>query len=148
MCLSQTAYDTNDETDWADLVEYAFGDASTYWGRRRIADGHPTIYNLTYFELGNEQYNPFWVDSVAAMEARAAAIGGVPPLHYIYPENGGLNAADAARAVALGLPIDRIAPDLHVGAGGACEEAAGLFSNPPVPGFKQSAINQVRCRYL
>ena len=32
-------------------------------------------------------------------------------------------------------------PDLHVGAGGAAEEAAGLFANPPVKGFDTGAIN-------
>ena len=30
----------------------------------RIADGHPTVYNVTAFELGNEQHNPFFVDQV------------------------------------------------------------------------------------
>ena len=50
------AYDANDAMDWADLVEYAWGDAQTTgWGRRRAADGHPHVYNVTTFELGNEQ---------------------------------------------------------------------------------------------
>lgn len=75
------------------------------------------------------------------MEARAASLGNVPPLRYMFPENGGLNAADAARALAAGLPVQRIMPDLHVGGGGAVEQAATLFANPPVPGFNQSAIN-------
>ena len=47
------AYDSNDEGDWADLVEYAWGDAkTTSWGARRAADGHPAPYNVTVFELG------------------------------------------------------------------------------------------------
>lgn len=89
---------------------------------------------------GNEQYNPYWIDQVVEMEARSKAVGS-PPLHYMFPDNGGLNAADAARAVSLGLPIERLMPDLHVGAGGAVGVAATLFANPPVPGFNQSAIN-------
>ena len=50
--------------DWADLVEYCHGNASTAWGRQRIADGHPAPYDLTVFELGNEQYNPRFVEQV------------------------------------------------------------------------------------
>lgn len=42
------------------------GDAdSTYWGGvRAYEDGHPAPYNITIFELGNEQYNPNWVAQV------------------------------------------------------------------------------------
>lgn len=133
------AYDVNDVEDFADLVEYAFGDPEkTAWGKRRAADGHPDIYNVTVFELGNEQYNPFFVEQVAAMEQRAKAVGA-PPLHYMFPSNGGLNPADIAKYQALGLPADRYMPDLHVGAGGAVGAARGLFGGNPA--FPQSAIN-------
>ena len=37
---------------YGDLLEYCHGDASTTWGGLRIADGHPQIYNTTWFELG------------------------------------------------------------------------------------------------
>ena len=99
------------------------------------------MYNVTVFELGNEQYNPFFVEQVVAMEARSKAVGS-PPLRYMFPDNNGLNAGDAARLLAA-LPdvVPRILPDLHVGAGGAVDAARGLFSNPPVPGFNQGAIN-------
>jgi alpha-L-arabinofuranosidase len=40
---------------FADLVEYAVGDASTVWGALRIADGHPGKYEPYAWELGNEQ---------------------------------------------------------------------------------------------
>ena len=61
----------------------------------------------------------------------------------MFPENGGLNTADAARALAVGGAglAARIMPDLHVGAGGAVEAAEALFANPPTPGFVQGAIN-------
>ena len=49
------AYDLNDPLDWADLVEYCFGDESTAWGKRRIADGHPEVYNVSVFELGTSR---------------------------------------------------------------------------------------------
>lgn len=137
------AYDTNDALDFADLVEYCWGDAeSTSWGGRRAADGHPEPYNITAFELGNEQRNPFFVDQVLAMEKRAQQVGA-PPLLYIFPLNN--NPSDAwqpqvQRLVDAGIPGDRIAPDLHVGATGAVNVARGVFR-----GFdskvKMSAIN-------
>ena len=81
------AYDSNDVEDFADLVEYCWGDpATTSWGARRAADGHPGPYNITVFELGNEQYNPYFVEQVVAMEARAKAVGA-PPLRYMFPWN-------------------------------------------------------------
>ena len=49
---------------FADLVEYMHGDASTEWGKVRIADGHPEPYKVTYFELGNEMYNPNFAKQV------------------------------------------------------------------------------------
>ena len=88
---------------------------------------------------GNEQYNPDFIAQVSAMEARAAEIGGVPPLRYMFPDNAGLNSADQAAAIAAKLPIERIMPDVHVGAGGAVEAAATLFST--APDFPMSAIN-------
>jgi hypothetical protein len=59
----------------------------------------------------------------------------------MYPQNGGVDAAQAQALLSLGVDPARILPDLHVGAGGAAEEAAGLFANPPVAGFTQGAIN-------
>ncbi len=46
-----------DETpqDMADFMEYVSGPASSPWGRKRAADGHPMLYNLKYLELGNEE---------------------------------------------------------------------------------------------
>jgi alpha-L-arabinofuranosidase len=46
-------------TDALDEIEYAIGDASTVWGARRIADGHPAPFDLHYVEVGNED----WFDS-------------------------------------------------------------------------------------
>lgn len=42
--------------DCLDAIEYANGDASTEWGARRIANGHPEPYNLKFIEVGNENY--------------------------------------------------------------------------------------------
>ena len=40
--------------DILDLLEYCNGSASTKWGAKRAANGHPEPYNLKYIEIGNE----------------------------------------------------------------------------------------------
>ncbi len=40
-----------------DALEYANGDASTYWGGIRASMGHPEPFNLRLIEIGNENYN-------------------------------------------------------------------------------------------
>ncbi|MBM6992494.1 MAG: alpha-N-arabinofuranosidase 1 [Prevotella sp.] len=42
--------------DALDAIEYANGDASTEWGAKRVANGHPQPYNLKFIEIGNENY--------------------------------------------------------------------------------------------
>jgi hypothetical protein len=136
------AYDSNDAMDFGDLVEYLWGDATTSWGRRRAADGHPSVYtSVTTFELGNEAVNPNFVDQVLEMEARSKLVNS-PPLYYMYPQNNGPSAEIAAALLSQAPDVvSRILPDLHVGAGGAVESAADLFAHPPVNGFNQGAIN-------
>ena len=40
-----------------DALEYANGDASTVWGAKRIAAGHPEPFGMRLMEIGNENYN-------------------------------------------------------------------------------------------
>jgi len=40
--------------DALDELEYLTGDASTPWGARRAADGHPAPFTVNYVEIGNE----------------------------------------------------------------------------------------------
>lgn len=47
-----------------DAIEYANGDASTTWGARRIANGHPEPYGLKFIEIGNENYQVSGSESV------------------------------------------------------------------------------------
>lgn len=44
--------------DCMDAIEYALGDASTEWGRKRIEAGHPEPFPLGYVEIGNENWGP------------------------------------------------------------------------------------------
>lgn len=40
--------------DVLDLIEYANGDTTTEWGRKRAEAGHPEPFNLKYIGIGNE----------------------------------------------------------------------------------------------
>ena len=133
------AYDLNKAEDWADLVEYVWGGAATTWGAQRIADGHAEPYNISIFELGNEQQNPDFVAQVSAMEARATSLGRPGQLRWMYPTNDGVSAATASALVAAGIAPNRVMPDIHIGAGGALAVAQADFAANPA--FGQSAIN-------
>ena len=77
------------------------------------------------------------------MEARAMSLGPhVPKLHYMFPAgNHNFDTPQSrAQAKAAGLPIERLMPDVHVGASGAVEAAAALFEQAG-PTFPMSAIN-------
>ncbi len=111
------AYDLNNATDFADLVEYCYGDATTTWGATRInVDNHPAPYKIHTFELGNEQENPDYITQVSAMEARRAAVGA-PPIFYMYPTNVSMPTYPLLALVPntspkLTLPLSPIPPPL------------------------------------
>lgn len=44
--------------DALDLIEYANGDESTTWGKKRVEAGHKEPFNLKYLAVGNEQWGP------------------------------------------------------------------------------------------
>lgn len=47
--------------DALDLIEFCNGDASTEWGAKRAAMGHPKPFNLEYIGIGNENSGEaFW----------------------------------------------------------------------------------------
>ena len=77
------------------------------------------------------------------MEARAAAIGKPNFFNYIFPSNLGLNSTDRARAKAMQLDESRILADLHVGYGGAIEQADAMFKTNSLDhgGFQGGAVN-------
>jgi alpha-N-arabinofuranosidase len=52
--------------DALDEIEYIIGDANTYWGAKRAADGHPAPFKLTYVEIGNED----WFDRTGSYDGR------------------------------------------------------------------------------
>jgi hypothetical protein len=126
--------------DMADLIDYTWGGASTEWGAKRIAEGHPEPYKVKYIELGNEQYNTLYPAQVKAMEERATKLGKPKFFYYMSPNNARwLNSSQATEVEALGLG-DHVMTDEHVGAGGGVEVADNLFNNV-FPGKTMGAGN-------
>ena len=46
--------------DAMDFIEYAKGPATSEWGAKRAAAGHPEPFNLTYLQIGNENGGPLY----------------------------------------------------------------------------------------
>lgn len=127
----------NTEDDFADLIEYAYGDASTSWGAVRIQnDSHPEPIHLTMLELGNEEFNWNYVPQILAMEARRAKINA-PPVTYFYPSNGGPNSTQVAALVAAGVPGPAFGPDCHASNAVSC--ARDFFGR--FPDVNSSMVN-------
>lgn len=83
------------------------------------------------FSPGNEQYNTFYPEQVAAMEAKAVEVGVGGELYYINPANGDwftLNTTEGGAAEKLKM-ADHLIEDFHVAAGGAVEGSVKLFAN-------------------
>jgi alpha-L-arabinofuranosidase len=51
--------------NFIDAMEYANGDESTKWGKRRIEDGHPSSFNMKMMEIGNENVGEEYLDRYA-----------------------------------------------------------------------------------
>jgi alpha-N-arabinofuranosidase len=56
--------------DALDEIEYIIGDVTTEWGARRARDGHPAPFNLTYVEIGNEDFLNNGAESYRGPEGR------------------------------------------------------------------------------
>ena len=46
--------------DALDAIDYALGDGTTAWSRKRVENGHPAPYPLKYIEIGNENWGPVY----------------------------------------------------------------------------------------
>lgn len=54
--------------DALDLIEFANGDANTKWGALRAAMGHPAPFHLTMMGVGNEQWDPQYIERYKIFE--------------------------------------------------------------------------------
>lgn len=76
--------------DILDLIEYANGDASTTWGAKRAAAGHPAPFHLQFIGIGNEdkQTDDFRVrfkmiyDAIKSQYPEITVIGTVGPNYH------------------------------------------------------------------
>lgn len=48
--------------DICNAIEYAIGDVTTTWGKKRAEAGHPEPFNLKYVELGNEHSGDYYAE--------------------------------------------------------------------------------------
>lgn len=46
--------------DALDAIDYALGDGTTEWSRKRVENGHPEPSPLQYVEIGNENWGPVY----------------------------------------------------------------------------------------
>ena len=51
--------------DALDLIEFANGPATSAWGAKRAAMGHPAPFNLKMLGVGNEQWGPQYLERYA-----------------------------------------------------------------------------------
>ena len=52
--------------DALDLIEFANGPATSTWGAKRAAMGHPEPFNMKLLGVGNEQWGPQYIERYAA----------------------------------------------------------------------------------
>ena len=90
-----------------DLIEWANGDASTEWGRKRIAQGHKKPFGLKYLGIGNEDlisptFTERYLMICRAVKERYPDIvvcGTVGPFYYGSDYEEGWRIANANRDI-------------------------------------------------
>lgn len=142
-----------------DEIEYVIGATNTTWGARRARDGHPAPFNLTYVEIGNEDY----FEQAKTYDARYAQIADAirakyPQLKLISTIAGApLNGRQAdmvdlhdysatddflKKSPNYGADMDRHGPEIFIGEWAAHEDAsvkpwdAASHKLPPTPTMK------------
>ena len=142
-----------------DEIEYVIGDTNTTWGARRAKDGHPAPFNLTYVEIGNEDY----FEQAKTYDARYAQISDAirakyPQLKLISTTPGAqLNGRKAdmvdmhdysatdefiKKSRNYGADMNRQGPEIFVGEWAAHEDASARpwdgasWKLPPTPTMK------------
>jgi len=148
--------------DALDEIEYVTGDASTTWGARRIADGHPAPFPLHWVEIGNEdffdksktydgRFTQFY-DAIRAKYPDLKLISTVMPDHPNHVYSRTPDAVDEhdywkADAFEKEAPThfekwDRNAPKLFVGEWASFEDIAPWDGRskvlPPTPSMKSA----------
>jgi alpha-L-arabinofuranosidase len=85
--------------DALDLIEFANGPATSKWGAKRAAMGHPAPFNMKMLGIGNEQWGPQYIERLALFskalkekhpEVALVASAGPSPaddrFHFLWPK--------------------------------------------------------------
>jgi len=86
-------------TDALDVVEFANGDTSTYWGKRRAAMGHPQPFNMHMLGVGNENWGPQYAEHLDLFTKRLKAK---------YPDIKLINATGYSRNIPVFTYMDSV----------------------------------------
>jgi hypothetical protein len=145
-CLSVPAFNMDEKPqDMADFIDYVNGPASTEWGRRRAASGHPAPYKLRYLELGNEEkvdenyFKKFKVLAEAIWQRDPQIILVVGDFTYSEPIRDPLAIRGAASGITTLAAHQKILDlarqhdrevwfDVHMGTDGPLPDFGGTFS--------------------
>ena len=79
----------------ADLVQYCNGDASSPWGAKRAAHGHPAPYHVKYWQVGNEiaGNKPAYLEQIGNFIRRIKNADSAAQLMSSYPAQELLDVA-------------------------------------------------------
>lgn len=94
--------------DILDLVEWANGDAKTYWGKQRVLAGHPKPFNLKYIGIGNEDLinDIFETRFTAIYKAIKAKHPEITVIGTVGPNSEGTDYVEGWKiATKLGVPM-------------------------------------------
>jgi len=91
-------------TDALDLVEFANGDQTTYWGQHRAALGHPAPFNMKMLGVGNENWGPQYAEHLDIFTKRLKAK---------YPDLKLVNATGYSRNIPVFTYMDSVLRARH-----------------------------------
>ena len=118
----------------AELVEYVNGAATTEWGAKRAANGHPEPYRVHYWNIGNEMYGHWQLGHMALDQyvikhnLFAEAMRAVDPSIYIIAPGGFVDEMTTGQGIlpGSGNPLVPFASDRDW-AGGMLANCYGKF---------------------
>jgi alpha-N-arabinofuranosidase len=86
-------------TDALDLIEFANGDTSTYWGKKRAQLGHYKPFNMKLLGVGNENWGPQYAEHLDIFTKRLKAR---------YPDLKLVNATGYSRNIPVFAYMDSV----------------------------------------
>lgn len=91
-------------TDALDLVEFANGPVTSYWGKKRADLGHPAPFNMKMLGVGNENWGPQYAEHLKLFTDRLKAK---------YPDIQLINATGYSRNIPVFTYMDSVLRARH-----------------------------------